>query len=170
MLGTLMFSSKIIMEVLPNIHLLGTLTMVYTVTFRAKALIPLSVFIMLTGLYALLFSGATGWMWWLPYLYIWLPLWAITMLLPQGMSKKVKRVVYPLVCCLHGLTYGILYAPAQAFLYGFTKEQTLTWILVGLPWDLLHGVSNLFVGCLILPLSELLQKLMRKVEIGRAHV
>ena len=34
MLGAIMFCSKIFMEFLPNIHLLGMLTMTYTVVFR----------------------------------------------------------------------------------------------------------------------------------------
>ena len=41
MLGSLMFCSKIVMEALPNIHLLGMLIVVYTIVFRRKALIPL---------------------------------------------------------------------------------------------------------------------------------
>ena len=38
MFAALMFCSKIIMEALPNIHLLGMLTMLMTVVFRKKAL------------------------------------------------------------------------------------------------------------------------------------
>ncbi|MBR2453730.1 MAG: hypothetical protein IKB35_01875, partial [Clostridia bacterium] len=63
MLGSLMFCSKLIMEALPNIHLLGMLTMTYTLVFRKKALIPIYVYVMLNGLY----SGFN--MWWVPYLY-----------------------------------------------------------------------------------------------------
>ena len=43
MLGALMFCSKIIMEVLPNIHLLGMFTVTFTLVFRSKALIPIYV-------------------------------------------------------------------------------------------------------------------------------
>ena len=41
MLGTIMFCSKVIMQFLPNIHLLGMLTMVYNLVFRVRALIPI---------------------------------------------------------------------------------------------------------------------------------
>jgi hypothetical protein len=51
MLGAIMFCSKIIMEALPNIHLLGMLTMTYTIVFRRKALIPIYVYVFLTGVY-----------------------------------------------------------------------------------------------------------------------
>lgn len=156
MLGTVMFCSKIIMEFLPNVHLLGMFTMAYTVVFRKKALIPIYVYIMLNGVYA---GFAT---WWLPYLYIWTVLWAVTMLLPKNMPKKVACFVYPAVCCLHGLAFGTLYAPAQAFLYGMNFEQMLAWIVVGLPWDIVHGVGNLFAGMLVLPLSTLLKSLTNR--------
>ena len=52
MLGTIMFCSKIIMELLPNIHLLGMLTMTYTLVFRKKALLPIYIYVILNGLYA----------------------------------------------------------------------------------------------------------------------
>ena len=101
-------------------------------------------------------------MWWVPYLYIWTILWAITMLLPRRMPTKAKCVVYPTVCCLHGIAFGTLYAPAHAIMLGMNVPQMLAWIVAGLPWDLLHGVGNLFAGMLILPLSQLLQKCIKR--------
>ena len=154
--GTLMFCSKIIMEILPNIHLLGMFTMTFTVVYRKKALIPIYVYVVLNGLYA----GFS--MWWMPYLYIWTILWAATMLLPKRMPKKLKRIVYPSLCFMHGLAFGTLYAPAQALMFHFIFKQTLAWIIAGLPWDLLHGVGNLCAGMLIVPFSELLTKLNKK--------
>lgn len=156
MLGTLMFCSKIIMEILPNIHLLGMFTMTYTVVYRKRALIPIYIFVMITGLY----SGFS--MWWFPYLYIWAVLWAITMLIPKRLSKKAKSIIYPIVCCLHGLAYGTLYAPAQALMFGMDFNQMLLWIIAGLPWDFVHGVGNLFAGMLIVPLSDVLGRLTGK--------
>ena len=155
MLGTVMFCSKIIMEVLPNIHLLGMFTMTYTVVFRKKALIPIYIYVIMNGLYA----GFS--MWWIPYLYIWAVLWAITMLLPKNMPKKVKLIVYPAVCCIHGLAFGILYAPVQAMMFGMNLNQMTAWIISGFAWDLAHGIGNLIAGLLIIPLSEFLQKLMK---------
>ena len=158
MLGTLMFCSKIIMEALPNIHLLGMLTMVYTIVFREKALFPLYVYVLLNGLYA----GFN--MWWVPYLYIWTVLWGVTMLLPRHLSKKAACVIYPAVCGLHGFLFGILYAPAQVVMMRLNGEQALAWIVAGIPWDILHGVGNLVVGLLILPLSTRLSRLYQKAH------
>ncbi len=156
MLGTLMFCSKIIMEVLPNIHLLGMLTMTYTVVFRKKALLPIYVYVVLNGLYA----GFS--VWWVPYLYVWTILWAATMLLPRKMPRKAALFVYPILCSLHGFAFGILYAPAQALFWGLDFAQMLAWIAAGASFDVLHGVSNLFAGMLVLPFSELLGKLYRR--------
>ena len=41
MLGALMYASKMLMEVLPNIHLLGVFTIAFTVVYRKKALYPI---------------------------------------------------------------------------------------------------------------------------------
>lgn len=153
MLGTLMYCSKVIMSVLPNIHLLGMLTMTYTVVYRTKALIPIYIYVMLDGL----FSGFN--FWWLPYVYIWTILWAITMLLPKKMPLKIAAIVYPIICALHGFAFGTLYAPAQALMFGLNLEQTIAWIIAGIPFDVIHGVSNIFTGMLVIPFSELMKKL-----------
>ena len=154
MLGTLMFCSKVLMEILPNIHLVGMLTMVFTLVFRKKALVPIYVFVLLNALHIGILS-----MWWLPYLYIWLPLWAVTMLLPRHIPKRIACIVYPVVCGLHGLTFGTLYAPAQALMVGLNFKQTVAWIIAGLPWDAVHGIGNFCAGMLIVPLSKLLKKI-----------
>lgn len=152
MLGVIMFVSKYMTEALPNIHMLGMLTMTYTIVYRKKALIPVYVFVFLIGL----FNGFA--LWWIPYLYIWTILWAITMLLPKNMSNKVAVPVYAIVCALHGLCYGTLYAPAQAVMYGLDFKAMVTWIIAGLPWDALHAAGNFAVGLLIVPFATALKK------------
>ncbi len=152
LLGVIMFISKYLTEALPNIHLLGMLTMTYTITYRKKALIPIYVFVFLTGL----FNGFA--MWWIPYLYIWTILWAVTMLLPKKMNVKIAVPVYAVVCALHGLCYGVLYAPAQAVMFGLDFKGVLAWIGAGFYFDILHGIGNFALGFLIVPLSKTLQK------------
>lgn len=157
MLGGLMYASKVIMEFAPNIHLLGMLTMVFTIVYRVKGLIPVYVYVFINGLFV---GFAT---WWIPYLYIWTVLWGITMLLPKNMPNKVCIIVYPIICSLHGLAFGTLYAPAQALLFGLNFKQTLAWIAAGFTFDCIHAVGNLAAGTLILPLVKLLRKIDRNV-------
>ena len=153
MLAAVMFCSKILLEFLPNIHLLGVLTMVYTIVFRYKALYPIYLYVIIQGLW-LGFS-----VWWVPYLYVWTVLWGITMLLPRRMPKWVACTVYPLVCALHGLVFGALYAPVHALLFQMTWEQMLAWIAAGLSFDIIHCIGNFAAGLLILPLTGILKRL-----------
>lgn len=153
MLGALMFISKIMLEWLPNVHMLGMLTMVYTIVYRKKALIPIYIYVFLNGLYA-----GFG-MWWIPYLYLWTILWGVTMLLPKNMKPAVAVPVYMVVCSLHGLAFGTLYAPVQAIMFKLSLKAMLAWIVAGLPYDAIHAVGNLAMGTLVYPLSRLLTKL-----------
>ena len=151
MLGAVMYASKMIMEVSPNVHLLGVFTIAFTVVYRKKALYPIYTYVILNGI----FSGFATW--WVPYLYLWTILWGAVMLLPKEMPAKLCPVVYMGVCALHGLLFGVFYAPAQAILYGMSFKGMLAWIAAGLPWDFLHGVSNFFCGILIVPIISLLR-------------
>ena len=148
MLGALMYASKVLMEVAPNIHLLGVFTVAITVVYRKKALYPIYTYVLINGL----FSGFATW--WIPYLYLWTVLWGVVMLLP----KKVKPIVYMLVNTSHGFLFGVLYAPAQALLFGMNFEGVIAWIIAGIPYDIIHGVSNFALGLLIWPLSQAIIK------------
>ena len=152
MLGAIMYASKMIMEIAPNVHLLGTFVIAFTLVYGKKALYPIYVFVLLTGVYA---GFAT---WWVPYLYLWTVLWGVTMLLPKNMPKKIKPLVYMTVCAMHGFLYGILYAPAQALFFNLDFNGTIAWIIAGLPYDLIHGVSNFLCGILIVPIINILKK------------
>ena len=75
------------------------------------------------------------------------------------MPNAVAAIVYPAVCGLFGITFGALYAPAQALIFNLTFKQTLAWIISGLSFDILHAIGNAALGCLVLPLSKILMKL-----------
>jgi len=159
MLGTVVFSLQVVMEVFPNIHLTGMFVILYTSVFRKKALIPIYLYVMLLGI-RWGFSLS-----WLPYLYIWLPLWGMTMLVPSHCNLKIRLFAYPLIGALHGFGFGLMYAPAQAFLFGFHWTQTLAWIAKGFPWDVIHGIGNLVICNLVVPFSALFLRLLRRTGI-----
>lgn len=156
--GALMISSKEIMAVLPNIHLLGLLIMLATLTFRFKALISIYIYVFVEGL----LQGFSPW--WVQNLYTWAILWAVTMLIPKKLPTKAKMVIYPIVCALHGLMYGILCAPTQALFFGLDFNGMIAWIIAGFPFDIIHGISNFLVGLFILPLSLMLSKMLAKFK------
>ncbi len=151
MLGALMYVSKALMELLPNIHLLGALIVAYTVVYRKKALYPIYTYVLLDGIMA---GFAT---WWLPYLYIWTVLWGITMLLPKNMPRNIRGIVYMCVSASHGFLFGVLYAPAQALMFGLDFDGMVAWVLAGLPFDIIHGISNFVCGVLICPIIRALK-------------
>lgn len=151
MLGSLMYCSKMIMEFAPNIHLLGVFTIAFTIVYRKKALYPIYTYVLLNGI----FAGFS--VWWIPYTYIWTILWGVTMLIPRNIPKKVQPIVYMIVCALHGFSFGILYAPAQAILFKLSLKGMIAWMIAGFPFDVIHGVSNFFCGMLIVPIVSVLK-------------
>ncbi|MBD5464250.1 MAG: hypothetical protein HDR22_00190 [Lachnospiraceae bacterium] len=161
MLGAVMYASKLIMEWIPNVHLLGVFTVAFTVVYRKKALYPIYTYVLLDGI----FSGFAAW--WIPYLYLWMILWGAVMLLPKKMPKAVQPVVYMTVCAAHGFLFGTLYAPVQALMYGLSFEGMIAWILAGLPFDCIHGISNFFCGILIVPMIFALRLAERNGETSQ---
>ncbi len=83
------------------------------------------------------------------------------MLLPKNMQARTAYIVYPVLGALHGLLYGVLYAPVQALMFGLGFEGMLAWIAAGFWFDILHGIGNFASGFLVYPLILLLRKLNR---------
>ncbi len=154
MLGALMFVSKFLMEIIPNVHLLGTFIVAFTLTYRAKALLPIGAYIFVNGL----LEGFSPFGW-LPEVYLWPILWGVIMLLPQNMPEKVKPFVYMTVSALHGLLYGVMYVPAYILFSGMELHTVFAWVLTGLPFDCIHAVGNFVLGILILPIVKILKKI-----------
>ena len=160
MLGVIMYISDILMEFLPNVHIVGVLVIVYTVVYRFRALIPIYIYVILNG-----FFGGFG-IWWLAYLYIWTVLWGLVMLVPRKLPKKPRYVIYTVLCTLHGLSFGLLYLPVQ-MLYNSDIRYLISWWTFGfVAADVWHGIGNCIFGMLLIfPLSSLLIKLESKMKI-----
>ncbi|MBE6565736.1 MAG: hypothetical protein E7659_01385 [Ruminococcaceae bacterium] len=157
MLGAIMFVSKVVMEGIPNVHLLGTFVVAFTLTYRVKALFPIYGYVFANGLW----EGFSPFGW-LPEVYLWLILWGATMLLPKNMPKRIAPVVYMTVSALHGLLFGVFYAPVYAIFTGMGWNRVWLWIMAGLPYDILHAIGNFVLGILIIPIVTLLRKLDKK--------
>ncbi len=158
LLGALMFVLKILMQSLPNIHLLGVFVVAITAVFRAKALYPVYVYVFLDGLFC---AFAT---WWVAYLYIWTILWVAVMLLPKDMKPSTSLIVYCAVCCAHGLLFGVLYVPTQALFYGLDFYGMVTWVVAGFAYDIIHAISNLLCTAILLkPLVALLNDAKKQI-------
>ena len=101
-----MYASKMLMEVLPNIHLLGVFTIAFTVVYRKKALYPLYIFVFLTGL----INGFGTW--WIMYLYLW-PMLAIVTLMCR---KTTSAVTWSIIAGAFGLLFGFFGAIPYIFI------------------------------------------------------
>ena len=149
-----MMVSDLVMNILPNVHLVGVMIVVQTVVYRRKALYPIYLYVFLIGL----FEGFG--LWWLPYLYVWTVLWALTMLLPRRMPRWLAPILYSLVCGLHGFAFGFLWIPSQMLLMDFTFEQAMVWWSFGfVTADIPHGIGNLIGSVLIVPMVALIRRL-----------
>ena len=158
MLGALMMVSDILMNIIPNVHLVGVMVVVSTVVYRRKALFPIYVYVLLIGLY----EGIGTW--WLPYLYVWTILWGMVMLLPKRMPGWLAPIVYALVCGLHGFAFGFLWIPAQMLLMSFSWDMALAWWVSGFfTADIPHGLGNLVGSILVVPLVTLIRRLDKRV-------
>ena len=151
--GVIIYISKVVLEFLPNFHLIAMFIITLTVVYRAKALISIYVFVFLT----VYMNGLS--LWTIPYFYIWLFPFILTLLLPRNLPDKISAICWTVIAVLHGFLYGTLYAPFQAFAFDLSFDATIAWIITGLPWDLVHGISNGLLSLLILPLVKLLKKI-----------
>ena len=156
MLGALMFCSDLLLDALPNIHLLGLFISSFTLVYGVKALFPIYVYVGLSAVSAILYGGI---LWWVPYTYVWTVLWGLVMLLPARLPKRAAFLLAHLLTTLHGLAFGTLYAPVQALLFGLDFRGMLAWIAAGLAFDLVHAVGNFVFGFFIPPLTALLERL-----------
>ena len=149
MLGALMFAGKKIMEFLPNVHPVALLTMVYTVAYRRRGIFPVIV-------YLLLETAFGGFLWTVPYYYIFPLCYVATLLVPAGLSRGKRQICYTVICTFFGIAFGCLYAPWQAVMWGLSFEKTLAWIAAGLYFDIIHAVGNFALSFAIIPLAEAL--------------
>ena len=157
MLGAIMFVSKVIMEGLPNMHLLGTFVVAFTLTYRAKALFPIYCYVFANGLW----EGFSIFGW-LPETYIWLILWGGTMLLPKNMPRRIAPIVYMLLSALHTLLFDVFYIPAYVLFADIPWNRIGLTLIFGLNFNIIPAIGNFVLGILIIPITNLLRKLDKK--------
>ena len=155
--GTIMYLSAQI-DLIPNVHPLTLFIAAFTVVYRAKALIPLYLYVFLEGLF-----GGFDLYWWPPYLYIWLFTWIFVMLIPKGTKEWLAAPLITVICGLNGILFGVMFAPYQCLVvFKGNFDLMMPWILSGLPFDVSHMTGNLVSSVLVLPLARLLCRLERK--------
>jgi len=144
-LGAVLYVSQTAMAFLPNIELVSTLVLVYTLVFGRKALLPVYVFVLMEGVWY-----GFG-IWWVMYLYVWAILYAAARLLRRCDSP----LIWACVTGAFGLAFGLLCSLPYTVAGGVGAG--IAWWMSGIPFDIMHCAGN-FVLTFILyrPLKKVL--------------
>ena len=132
-----LFALQVSMLHLPNIELVSLMVILYTLVLGKRVLNILITFTILEGV----FHGFG--IWWVSYLYIWPILAGLTALLRQFDAPDWG---YGILSCLFGLSFGFLCS--LPYIAGGPGAMFAWWI-AGIPFDLVHGISNLIIGLVL---------------------
>lgn len=148
LLSAILLVTQLGMAFLPNIELVTSLIIVYTLVYRKRVFPVIYTFVLLEGI---VFGFG---IWWISYLYIWSILAFIVLALPQDNPP----IIWAVTAGAFGLLFGALCAipylisggPGAAFAY---------WA-AGIPYDVLHCAGNFTLTWILFkPLYHILKKL-----------
>ncbi len=147
-LGAVTFAGKYVMSGLPNIEPVSLMVMVMAVTFGAKCLYPVYIYVIME----MLFYGINIWS--VNYLYI----WAILAFLAMAFRKMESPLGWAILSGGFGLAFGALCAPVDVFIGGFGYAVS-KWAS-GIPFDIAHCLGNFFIALVLFkPMRNLFAKL-----------
>lgn len=151
-LGGLTFAAKVAMAALPNIEPVSLMVMLFAVTFGAKAVFPIYVYVLME----FILYGLN--LWSINYLYIWTIL-AVAAWLLRRMDHPLG---WALLSGVFGLLFGALCAPVYLFTGGW--GAMVSWWVNGLFFDMLHCAGNFVIAlALFVPLRKLVAALYRQM-------
>lgn len=152
MLGAATFGMKVVMAGLPNIEPVSLMVMLFAVTFGARALYPIYVYVVLEYL----LYGFHLWV--VYYLYI----WAILAIAAWLMRRMEHPLGWALLSGVFGLMFGALCIPVDVLVGGFAYAAG-RWAS-GIPYDLFHCAGNFVITLLLFsPLRARMQRLYQNM-------
>lgn len=156
--------AKHALDTLPNIELVSFLILVFTLHFGLKTLAAVYAFVLIECFY-----WGLG-LWSISYLFVWPVLvagaWLAGKIFPvKGIRKGgigqslLQTLPYAAVSGVFGLLFGAICSLTTMVISG--PAAAFGWWLAGVPFDLLHGISN-FLICMLLfmPVHRALAKLL----------
>lgn len=151
LLAAMMLATQVALSALPNIHLVGVFVILAALLFGWKSLFSVYIFVLLEGL-----IYGFG-MWFVNYLYVWTILACVAIIFRFQRS----RIFWTAVAGIFGLLFGALCAIPYYFVGGWAAAFSY-WV-AGIPFDLIHCVSNAVLAFVLLqPLYRLCCKLLKK--------
>lgn len=147
--------AKNVLAFLPNVELVSLLIILYALYLGKRVFWVVPAFVLIEG--CIYGFG----LWWIMYLYTW-PLLAVLAML---FKKQDSVWFWSILSGMFGLFYGALSAIPYLFLGGF--QTAFSWWIVGIPFDIIHCVSN-FVLCLILfnPLRNVMRRMTVLLDLN----
>ncbi len=140
---------KIALNSIPNVELVTLLIIIYTLQFGWK--ISIIVSLLFAFIECLIWGFGT---WSIVYFYM----WPLLILLTNAFRKSQSPMVFILLSAAFGFAFGALCSIATIFIGGF--KMALTWWISGIPYDLIHGFSNLIISAVLFnPINNSLAKL-----------
>lgn len=137
MMTAMLEAVKIALQAVPNVELVTLLIILFTLFLGWKTLIAVWAFV---GIECVVWGIG---LWTIMYVYIWPILVLFTLLL----KKANSHWVYCFLSGFFGLFFGAFCSIPYFFIGG--PSMAVSWWISGIPYDILHGISN-FVVCLVL--------------------
>ena len=162
---------KMFMQSMPNIEMTSFFVILFTLLYPRLTLYAIPMFTLIEGtLYGIpVFTLMEGMiygfgLWWVMYLYA----WPLLTLVTRAFSRTDSAFFWAVVSGIFGLLFGALCAVPYFFI-GFVSggisqglTQMFAWWVAGIPFDLIHGVSNFAIMlALYKPISALLRQMPR---------
>lgn len=132
---------------LPNVEIVTLLIIMYTLFFGKKVIYAIFIFILME---CIIWPIGT---WTFMYIYIW-PLLALVTYI---FRKQDSKVFFSILSGLFGLFFGAMCTPVHYVATGFSVAAAVTWWIAGIPYDVIHCISNFFI---MLVLYKPLRKVM----------
>ena len=142
---------KVVMQGLPNIEVTSFFVIMFTLVLGSKMLIVVPAFTLIEGC---IFGFG---IWWVMYLYAW-PLLA---LITWFMRKQNSVLLYSAVSALFGFGFGALCSIPYLFIGG--PAMMFNWWIAGIPFDLIHGVSNFLIMLFLYkPIRKVMDRIVKE--------
>lgn len=153
MMAAILESVKIALQAVPNVELVTLLIILFTLYLGPKTLIAVWAFV---GMECVIYGLG---LWTIMYVYIWPILVLLTLLLQKFIPSKAYWP-YVILSTMFGLFFGAFCSIPYFFIGGV--HMMFTWWVSGIPYDILHGISNgVLCAILFIPLNNALNRIKK---------
>ena len=143
---------KVVMAGIPNVELTSFWIIVFCVCFGKKMFCTIPAFILIEGL-----MYGFG-LWWVQYLIA----WPVLGIVAAGFRKMDSPFGWAMISGIFGLFFGALCAIPYLFMGGL--KTAVAWWIAGIPYDLIHGVSNFIIMMIFFrPMKMIMNKVCRMI-------